>query len=299
MEVADGEGLLAGEPRDVAALLAGLRSASCAVVRLPLPATREMRSLDAAASAFFALPEAVKAEHAQLVCIRAAGAHKQLLGWRRPSPAKELVRYFAGRAPTAGVRAPRAVRSLVRHARVAEGRLCALMTSCLRAVLADAGVHASAREVRYAVRDNRPLDLFRYHNRDHGTAPVDSNCSAHVDRGILHAIVAARVEGLECYDARAGRFFSPERAWPTTMPLDHVIVLANAELQQLSHSESSNGGWPDRAPRYRACVHRVVGAARPRLSISCELRACAEREGGSQGWLAQLPRAATRSSSAA
>mmetsp|Transcript_19791 Transcript_19791/g.61798 ORF Transcript_19791/g.61798 Transcript_19791/m.61798 type:complete len:103 (-) Transcript_19791:248-556(-) len=55
--------------------------------------------------------------------------------------------------------------------------------------------------------------------------------------------------------------------WPSFEPWRDVVVLANAEAEELS----TEPWWPH--GRMSACVHRVARVAQTRVSVSYELRA--------------------------
>ena len=98
------------------------------------------------------------------------------------------------------------------------------------------------------------LDIFLYFNR--ATEDRFSNCTPHIDRGLLSAVVVPEVRGLLVRSADGWK--DPTAG---SKPLEDAVILVNHELQELSSKE------------YHACVHSVESVrGQPRLSISYELR---------------------------
>ena len=183
------------------------------------------------------------------------------VGYRQPSPAKELLRLFGAKLPP---QLPLALRRAVLEARRV---LHALLLRCMRKVCQASGMQLSHRALRRATQRglNCPTDLFYYNNE--GSSEAVPNCSAHVDRGYLHAIVVSPTDGLEVFDRQSECWHSLRSRWPEARPLADVVVLANDSLARLSREHPSWMGAP-----VDACIHRVAKAASPRLSISHELR---------------------------
>lgn len=78
----------------------------------------------------------------------------------------------------------------------------------------------------------------------------------HTDPGLLTLTLASRPAGLEVLDGGGGGWVAAEAACGP----DDALLLYGEALQMLS------------GDRYRACAHRVVQAATPRLSLAFELR---------------------------
>jgi hypothetical protein len=119
---------------------------------------------------------------------------------------------------------------------------------------------------------NCPLDYFLYHNKD----PTATNCTEHVDRGLLIAVCLTDVPGLEILvkednkEDCKGNWFCPEVAVhnsnlyneiPDSSVSDLICIMAGGELSR------------DIETDVPPCVHRVRNhLKRSRLSISYELR---------------------------
>ena len=264
-------------PRAASRLTTSLRSGvSAALLRLTPADGVILSRLTDAAEEFFAADEPIKADASALALCAAVGPQPVRLGWRRPSAAKVLYRHFAG-SPCPLPAMPRRFRTLLRAARRLLHRA---LVACLRTVLREAGARCSQRAVRALLSPgasskptaakaplNCPLDLYRYGN-DAAAATVP-NCSAHVDRGLLSAVVLSPVSGLMLWDAEVGAFVAPERRWPGAAPHRHAVILVNHALQALD----TTGPPPPRQPPLIACTHEVRKAEVPRISISYELRA--------------------------
>ena len=156
-----------------------------------------------------------------------------------------------------------------------------------------------------------PLDLFYYYNRSASDDQQDelSNCTPHIDRGLMHLIVTSDVPGLVVRDA-ATRHWTEAEAKPqaetkaeaqhggdaeslrgasnasdesnagessdvmSMVPWASALVMVNGHLQQLTEEAAAMGdasGGHGVTPM-PACVHAVRRGEAPRLSISYELR---------------------------
>lgn len=121
-----------------------------------------------------------------------------------------------------------------------------------------------------------PLDYFFYHGKD----PSLTNCSEHVDRGVLICVCLSKVPGLEVRlrnaNSQSDLFFCPEELQPKACvddasvkmqdsgPLGLLIIMAGDQLDQTLMLE-------DRT--IPACRHRVRdNLTRARLSVTYELR---------------------------
>ena len=249
-------------------LIASFKSASAAAIRLSPAAAQTLQSLHDLGEAFFALPSTEKEACQHVAKIDSAGPVPVLVGYRRPSPAKELLRVYGRCLPP---------KRLPRPLRVALARARALLDGVLRSCLLALGRRdVSCRAMRRRLRAGcAPLDLFSYCN----STPTP-NCTEHVDRGLLHAIVASPVPGLELRAPPDGvgapRWTTPLELWPGLTAHRDVIILVNHELQQLSAEPAGvddeiSSPWAGEP--LVACTHRVTKAAgRRRLSISYELR---------------------------
>jgi len=258
----------------VARLCESLEQHSAAYVRLPQRLTR----VHDAAHRFFLRSAGRKRRCQRALPVNdSTGPAPVLVGWRAVNEAKELVRLFRGSSPVEA-RLPSRLSSA---AVSCEKRLHAVLTHCMRCLVEANGCTHSAN-LRNLHRGNCALDMFWYPNERSCAAP---NCGPHVDRGLLHALVHAPVEGLQIWDDELSSFRSPAALAPPEVDLEclrDVLVIVNASLQTLSHSSAWLG------PRLHACVHQVGRAATPRLSISYEIRpafgVCAEE------WYGQLRR---------
>ena len=182
-----------------------------------------------------------------------AGTRPVRVGWRSVNEAKELFRVYSN-APLPPHLPPQFRRALLRVQRVLDRLLSASLMAALE---------CSRRELPR--RGASTLDIFLYFN-NHGHFPRFQNCTPHVDRGLLSAVVVPEVRGLVVSDPDpVAPDLSGSDDWrdPTAggEPLRDAVVFVNHELQELS------------SKRYRACVHAVESVrGRPRLSISYELR---------------------------
>lgn len=245
----------------MANLVDSLRARGVGVVRLPKRHALALQRVHRLGYRFFKNSSLqLKQSCRRSTTIPALGAAAVMIGHYQPSDAKELLRTF-DEIPHA---LPRPLRVAMGEAR---SILNELLLGCMVACCQAAGHPVSRRSLRLACRSCCPLDLFFYHNRS--SVP---NCSPHVDRGFLHAIVASPVSGLEVLsnDSQGDCWRAPHELWPDIEPHAHVIILANDTLARLSRGW--DGGEEDDGWRCEACVHRVVNERTPRLSISYELR---------------------------
>ena len=238
-----------------------LQTCGAMLVRVPARHARSLRRAHRLATRFFALPRERKERCRRTSLLPAVGPAPVVTGHWQPTEAKEMLRVFDAIPPNL----PRPLRIALGEARSV---LHELLLHCMLRCCHRAGYKASLRSLRYQCRGCCPLDIFLYHNRPGCSTP---NCTPHVDRGYLHAIVASPIDGLELLnrggDEEASAWRPPHELWPHMEPCADVIILANDALAQLSC------GWATEH-RYHACIHRVVGsrAGTPRLSISYELR---------------------------
>ena len=192
---------------------------SCALVQLTAAQAKDVRALSKEATRFFRLPPARKRPCCASVQLSSVGPTAVLQGYREPNGAKELLRLFAGcRSPTS---LPLSLRRLAQRV---SNVLDDLLTCCLRSILRSVGGrHLSRRAVRGLVRANKVLDLFAYHNSE----PSLQNCEEHIDRGLLHAIVASPIDGLQLRSVDDGapsmRWLCPDRT--QSCPDDVVPIL--------------------------------------------------------------------------
>jgi len=268
------------DPAEAERLRRCLARDSTALFRLPLAAATTLASLHSQAAAFFASPASAKRRCSFEARLPSVGPATVRVGWHELQ-VKELFRFF----PCSPL--PRETpHRLRRTCRESQLILHTLLTRCLGLLLgangssAWTGTPTSARAVRMLLGapPNGAFDLFMYLNQaanqnieentaedtstDHTVpnSPPIPNCTAHVDRGYLHAIVASKVDGLQLFHPHRCTWETPRERWGRELtPHLHVIVLANAELARIDR-------------RYRACVHRVARAQQPRLSISYEIR---------------------------
>lgn len=257
-----------------------------------------------------------------------------LHGYAEPSQAKQLFRYFPGdenskkesqsssgvvnsdaQFPFPGSLLSACQRELQG---ILEEKLAAALNGANCRSKGQRGKHFSFRDLHAeAMEASRgeisdpgcPLDIFRYRNEMAGTCsatsvPASVNCSAHVDRGLMHIIVESS-PGLQVYNPTSGHFQliddinekqlnsgekeysnefecgrSKKRKRSAKMPSDRpsspptncfqrAVIITNSALQELTleHADDETGLV------LPACVHQVVGVVgRPRLSISLELR---------------------------
>ena len=224
-----------------AKMRASLSASSLVLTRFSAADARAARRLDAAARTFMASPCRKRAVYDRVLA--GAGTRPVRVGWRSVNEAKELFRVYSN-APLPPHLPPQFRRALLRVQRV----LDRLLTASLMAAL-----ECSRRELPR--RGASTLDIFLYFNSQENSDRF-SNCTSHIDRGLLSAVVVPEVRGLLVVSADGWRD-------PTVgaKPLRDAVVFVNHELQELS------------SKRYRACVHAVESVrGRPRLSISYELR---------------------------
>ena len=182
-----------------------------------------------------------------------AGMRPVRVGWRSVNPeVKELFRVYSS-APLPPHLPPQFRRALLRVQRL----LDRLLTATLMAAL-----QCSRRELPR--RGASTLDIFLYFNSQEKSDRF-ANCTPHIDRGLLSAVVVPEVRGLVVSDPTDWRDRIPRPNWrdPTAgaEPLGDALVFVNHELQELSSDE------------FRSCVHAVEFVrGPPRLSISYELR---------------------------
>jgi len=237
-----------------AKMRASLRESCIALTRFSAADARAIRRLDATARAFMASPGRKRAVYERV--LPGAGMRPVRVGWRSVNPeVKELFRVYSS-APLPPHLPPQFRRALLRVQRV----LDRLLTASLMAAL-----ECSRRELPR--RGASTLDIFLYFNSQENSDRF-SNCTPHVDRGLLSAVVVPEVRGLVVSDPDpVAPDLSGSDDWrdPTAggEPLRDAVVFVNHELQELS------------SKRYRACVHAVESVrGQPRLSISYELRSC-------------------------
>jgi hypothetical protein len=247
------------------ALQASMFQSSAALVRLSKRQAGALRALHRLSIRFFAKPALEKRPCHSDVQLPDVGPSLVRVGYHTPSEAKELIRVFKGaRAPAALPAALR--RSIAKAAQI----LDQVLLDALQSLLRSAGCMVSSRGLRRMIRGNAVTDIFHYHNR--GCRDGSQNCTPHVDRGLVHAIVASPVDGLQLWTTDGWRH--PHELWPEIVPHQDVVVLVNDALQALSTR------WP-RGPALVACTHRVVGPAAgavARVSISHEVRPAANGE---------------------
>ena len=241
-----------GDAAVSAKMRASLRESCIALTRFSAADARAVLRLNAAARTFMASPGRKRAVYDRV--LPGAGMRPVRVGWRSVNPeVKELFRVYSS-APLPPHLPPQFRRALLQVQRV----LDRLLTASLMAAL-----ECSRRELPR--RGASTLDIFLYFN-NHGHFPRFQNCTPHVDRGLLSAVVVPEVRGLVVSDPDpVAPDLSGSDDWrdPTAggEPLRDAVVFVNHELQELS------------SKRYRACVHAVESVrGRPRLSISYELR---------------------------
>lgn len=251
-------------------MIESLSSLSACVVQVQAHEARALERAYKLAYRFFRLSP--HADKVHCCCLRAAapaGPTPVIEGYSQPSDAKELLRIFNKLPP--GLPGP--LRRAILHA---QGILNNLLVRCMVSICRSAGLATSARSLRYLCRGACPLDIFFYHNRS--CQATSFNCTPHVDRGFLHAIVVSPVDGLQLLDRRkqqAHVWRPPQLIWPHVKPHTHVVVLANDALARLSRSSRWLAAQHEQM-KIDACVHRVVKSQNTaRLSISYELRASA------------------------
>jgi len=111
-----------------------------------------------------------------------------------------------------------------------------------------------------------PLDYFLYHNRSKGT-----NCSEHVDRGVLICISLTNVAGLEVASRKDDEWHCPENVYTGREGVSNLICILSGD--QLKNAVEAGDEVMNSYPGLNACIHRVKNKlSGPRLSISYELR---------------------------
>ena len=240
-----------GDASVSAKMRASLRESCVALTRLSAADARAVHRLDATARAFMASPCRKRAVYDRV--LPGAGMRPVRVGWRSVNPeVKELFRVYSS-APLPPHLPPQFRRALLRVQRL----LDRLLTATLMAAL-----QCSRRELPR--RGASTLDIFLYFNSQEKSDRF-SNCTPHIDRGLLSAVVVPEVRGLVVSDPTDWRDRIPRPNWrdPTAgaEPLGDALVFVNHELQELSSDE------------FRSCVHAVEFVrGPPRLSISYELR---------------------------
>ena len=208
-----------------------------------------------------------------------------LHGYNVPSPAKRLFRAFpsSNLQPWPTERFQQVSTDLANdlHSLLMECSKCLCMADCSESENTDPETTNDERDDTNPTPSKRPkltqvdaqhcpLDYFFYHNLN----PNTTNCSEHVDRGLLIAICLTDVPGLEILtqdvESNAMTWFCPEisihntnlyRETPTSSVSDLICIMAGRQLSQILNKEVP------------ACVHRVRNKLRrARLSISYELR---------------------------
>ena len=309
---------------------------SFATMVLPEETQIKLETLAKEAEIFFVRsekesPEFVK-RYQHVVSTHLGGS--MLHGYAEPSQAKQLFRYFPGDEKSrkesqsssdvvdSDTQFPLPVSLLSACQRELQGileeKLAAALNGANCRSTGQSGKHLSFRDLHAeAVKASRgkisdpgcPLDIFRYKNEMVGmcsatSVPASVNCSAHVDRGLMHIIVESS-PGLQVYNPTSGHFQliddinqkqlnigekeysnefecgrSKNRKHSAKMPSDRppsppiscfrrAIIITNSALQELTleHADDETGLV------LPACVHQVVGVVgTPRLSISLELR---------------------------
>ena len=231
-----------GDAAISAKMRASLRESCIALTRFSAADARAVLRLDATARAFMASPGRKRAVYDRV--LPGAGMRPVRVGWRSVNPeVKELFRVYSS-APLPPHLPPQFRRALLQVQRL----LDRLLTASLMAAL-----ECSRRELPR--RGASTLDIFLYFNRATEDRDRFSNCTPHIDRGLLSAVVVPEVRGLLVRSADGWK--DPTAG---SKPLEDAVILVNHELQELSSKE------------YHACVHAVENYNQPRLSISYELR---------------------------
>ena len=254
------------------------------VVRLPPHQTASLvRAIDAAKQ-FFAKPRFIKEATRLLVSEPGSSDSRarSLIGYNDLF-VKELFRYRSGLKPK------EATQVLASESDRAIGVLRPLLDAIASACFGKA-YHGELARAQFgstptpAEYDPCPLDYFLYRNEPKFCHVP--NCTAHVDRGLLHAVVVAEVPGLEVAVCTNEQSLDAEPEWlaveQSLEPFADVVVFTNClmesvvqELNQRRAEEAAEQAaqLPQRArPALRACAHRVAKAPEPRLSLSYELR---------------------------
>ena len=172
--------------------------------------------------------------HQRVVATLAGGS--ELHGYAEPSPAKQLFRFFPGDGERPSFPLPRdlvdscfcglkrrlelCLSVALRGARGPDSDgacldfagLCsaALVSTTSPTTAAATATSSSSSSSSCAADAGCPLDIFRYRNTEGASegataVPAEVNCSAHVDRGLMH-IIASSSAGLEVLNRSTGAF---------------------------------------------------------------------------------------------
>jgi hypothetical protein len=264
--------LMAGDQKAAEALRRSLATHGAALVRIGHRDAARLARLHSLAKRFFEQRQGqAKAGASRDVRIPSVGPAAVRLGWRAPSAAKELLRCFRGHPLPLRSRADA---PLARSARLCEARMHALLTQC-----ACAAIGTTERRLRRVHRHNCAFDIFYYPATPAAAAPSPSQgreqpvsgerfsppfageasppiaCAPHIDRGLMHAIFAP-VDGLQLWDSHSGLWRSPRQLWPHFDLWQHVTILANAELEQISPAAAP----PDSRRGRVGSIHDRIGA---------------------------------------
>jgi hypothetical protein len=229
-----------------------------------------MRKAHATASEFFHQSSSVKAE-TRLLVAETCGSGKSLVGYNNLT-VKELFRYRSG------MPAQSATMSLVLDSEAVIGILHPLLRDVATACL-DEALGISLDDVQPVQTsglhgfDPSPLDYFHYPN----TPEVASmcNCTEHVDRGLLHVVVASSTSGLQVLSEGGWRSVEKE-----LVPFADAVVFTNCMMESIVEKHKLHRQQQCSSPdvvvhqqcALKACTHRVAKADQPRLSLSFELR---------------------------
>lgn len=232
--VVEVDSLTKGQHEAMEALVHAVELHSFCPIKLPESTARAVQHLHHVASRFF-LTSSDQDKSATRALVPELGGGVALLGYNQPSPAKEIFRFrhsphmpwprddsefrAAVEAAETELRKVASVCASPLLATLAQGEqklggfseLCklALGVSGIERIEADREPDKSPRAEDFelaqgnskplehgTVRDDHcPFDLFHYYNRQEGDQVP--NCTPHVDRGLVHVIVASNTPGLQ------------------------------------------------------------------------------------------------------
>ena len=256
-----------------------IMKSSFAIYQVPATTAERMREAWQEAARILNHPPSVETKQ----WTRIVNGH--LHGYNEPSPAKRLFRAFPSSKlqpwPTELFRQVSTDLASDLHDVLMECYKCLCRADCSDRVIEDrpsmkvechstSSTPSKRRRLTHIEAQHCPLDYFFYHNRNTN----NTNCSEHVDRGLLIAVCLTDVPGLEILmedvESKTTTWLCPEisihnsnlyREIPASSVSDLICIMAGGQLSQILTNEVP------------ACVHRVRNKLkRARLSISYELR---------------------------
>mmetsp|Transcript_10464 Transcript_10464/g.11513 ORF Transcript_10464/g.11513 Transcript_10464/m.11513 type:complete len:276 (-) Transcript_10464:12-839(-) len=236
-----------------------VREHGYAIVSVPTEMAQIFRQTTDSAASFFGYTEEVKRATQQL--FYEVPPHKGLLGYNRPSEAKEVFRIRRGaytKWPQGDFK-QQVLKSFDCLEKIVELTMIALLEPFdfdYDTLLKD-----TCDDVEHLDKENfssSPFDIFHYFNVEEDTTEP-KNCSIHVDPGYLTVVPCCQVPGLVLRSRREKDWIQAEVDQP---PFEQVCIFPAAGLQVVSRNY------------YEGTVHYVSKNPEmaPRLSLVYELR---------------------------